>query len=134
MSYPEWHSRSHSVFIRYVINGLIATAVHFAVLTLLLEFAHLPSAGLANLIAAGFGITASFLGNRHFVFSATGGPVTHQAFRFGLLYASIAVLHGATLAIWTDWLDQDYRIGFVIATGLQFALSYLGNKRLVFSQ
>jgi hypothetical protein len=27
----------------------------------------------------------------------------------------------------------DYRIGFLIATVLQFSLSYVGNKRLVFN-
>ncbi|MBP0500502.1 GtrA family protein, partial [Mycobacterium tuberculosis] len=57
--------------LRYVINGLVATGVHFAVLTLLVEVVHVPSKGVANLLAAAVAIVSSFLGNRYFVFAAT---------------------------------------------------------------
>ena len=53
---------------RYIVNGLFATAVHYGVLTFCLTVLQLPSAGVANLIAAVFGITASFFGSRYFVF------------------------------------------------------------------
>lgn len=122
---------SHTL-VRYVLNGLFATAVHFLVLTLLIEGLQMASAGAANFIAAGFGITASFLGNRFFVFAYARGPLAYLAVRFLLLYAGIAVVHGLTLALWTDWLAMDYRIGFLLATFLQFALSYSGNRWLVF--
>ncbi|MRH79042.1 GtrA family protein [Spiribacter sp. C176] len=122
---------SHTL-VRYVLNGLFATAVHFLVLTLLIEGLQMASAGAANFIAAGFGITASFLGNRFFVFAYARGPLAYLAVRFLLLYAGIAVVHGLTLALWTDWLALDYRIGFLLATFLQFALSYSGNRWLVF--
>jgi putative flippase GtrA len=118
--------------LRYIVNGVQATAVHFAVLAFNMEVVGFTSAGLANLIAAGAGITASFLGNRYFVFRKTAAPILHQALRFSGLYVSIAFLHGAILAVWTDWLAQDYRIGFLIATAFQFSLSYLGNKWMVF--
>jgi len=117
---------------RYVINGLVATAVHFLVLSLLIEGVQIGSAGAANFIAAGFGITASFLGNRFFVFEHARGPLAYLAVRFLLLYAGIAIVHGITLAVWTDWLALDYRIGFLLATFLQFALSYSGNRWWVF--
>lgn len=117
---------------RYVLNGLMATAVHFLVLTLLIEGVQFGSAGAANFIAAGFGITASFLGNRFFVFAYARGPLAYLAVRFLLLYISIAIVHGITLAVWTDWLALDYRIGFLLATFLQFALSYAGNRWWVF--
>ena len=45
---------------RYIVNGVVATAVHYAVLRFNLGVLHIPSAGLANLIAAGFGIMTSF--------------------------------------------------------------------------
>jgi putative flippase GtrA len=122
---------SHTL-VRYVLNGLFATTVHFLVLTLLIEGLQMASAGAANFIAAGFGITASFLGNRFFVFAYARGPLAYLAVRFLLLYAGIAVVHGLTLALWTDWLALDYRIGFLLATFLQFALSYSGNRWLVF--
>ncbi len=119
---------------RYVVNGLAATAVHYGVLSLGLELLKLPSAGLANLIAAAFGITASFFGSRWFVFRRPDEPIGRQAARFGALYAAIACLHALVLALWTDYFGLDYRWGFLLATGAQVALSYWGNKRLVFNR
>jgi putative flippase GtrA len=119
-------------FFRYVVNGLLATGVHFTVLTINLEVLQLAYAGVANLIAAAFGIAASFIGSRYFVFAGRGAPLLPQAAKFALLYAAIAALHGAVLFGWTDRLKFDYRIGFLIATGLQMLLSFYGNKLLVF--
>lgn len=117
---------------RYILNGIVATAVHYAVLTANLLLFDIPSAGLANIIAAVFGITSSFIGNRYFVFRAHRGSLRSQGQRFLVLYALIACVHGAVLFVWTDVYALDYRPGFLIATFIQFALSYLGNKRLVF--
>lgn len=118
--------------VRYVVNGLAATAVHYGVLSFCLEVLRLPSAGLSNLVAASFGITASFFGSRYFVFRRPDEPIGQQAARFGALYAAIACLHALVLALWTDYFGLDYRWGFLLATFLQVALSYWGNKRLVF--
>lgn len=118
---------------RFVVNGLAATAVHFGVLTFNLKVLGFGSAGLANVCAAVFGITASFLGSRFYVFAASSRqPWLPQAVKFSGLYGAIALLHGLVLWLWTDRLGLDYRLGFVIATGLQVTLSYLGNKFLVF--
>ena len=118
--------------IKYVINGLVATAVHYGALTLNLEVLSMPSAGLANLIAACFGILTSFLGNRYFVFKQHESNIVSQAINFSLLYVAIAFLHGFILFVWSDWLKLDYRVGFLVATFFQFVLSYLGNKKMVF--
>jgi putative flippase GtrA len=117
---------------RYVINGLVATVVHYAILSFSLEVLKVPSAGLASLGASVFGITASFLGSRYFVFRQHSQTIARQAAGFALLYAAIACLHGLVLAVWTDLCRLDYRWGFLVATCLQVALSYWGNKRLVF--
>ncbi|MDA0791219.1 MAG: GtrA family protein [Proteobacteria bacterium] len=119
-------------FIRYVANGLVATFVHYCVLTLNIEVFRFESAALANLIAACVGISASYVGNRLFVFKKTDESPLRQGSKFVVLYAAIAMLHGLILLVWTDWLGFDYRIGFLIATGFQFASSYVGNKLLVF--
>lgn len=121
-----------SEIVRYILNGLVATAVHFGVLTFNLKVLALSSAGLANGIAALFGIACSFFGSRYFVFRKTDAPLLKQAVQFSGLYGCIALLHASVLFVWTDWLAQDYRIGFLLATALQVALSYLGNKKLVF--
>jgi putative flippase GtrA len=117
---------------RYIINGLVATAVHFCALTIGLSVIGLPSAGLANFCAAIVGISTSFLGSRYFVFRQFDESIAVQAVKFSGLYAAIAILHALLLFAWTDFLRYDYRIGFLIATGFQVSLSYFGNKSLVF--
>ena len=118
---------------RFILNGLLATAVHYAVLTFNLRVLGIPSAGVANFIAAWFGIGASFIGNRFFVFRHGGAPMTRQAVRFLALYAAAACLHGLLLFVWTDVLHLDYTAGFLLATAFQTVLSYLGNKLFVFA-
>jgi putative flippase GtrA len=117
---------------RYVVNGVIATAVHYTVLTIGIEIVHLKSVGFATLIAASCGICASFLGNRYFVFPASGGRFSAQAAKFVVLYGALALLNGSFMYIWSDVHHLDYRYGFVLATAVQFVLSYLGGRFVVF--
>ena len=117
---------------RYIVNGLVATAVHFAILTFNLEVVHMASAGLANFVAALCAISVSFMGSRHFVFRAAHAPAMRQAVSFVVLYTLIAVGHGLIPYLWTDRAGLDYRIGFLVATGFQVACSFIGNKLLVF--
>jgi putative flippase GtrA len=119
---------------RFIGNGLFATVVHFSILTFAMEVLHVPLAAVANFIAAIFGITVSFLGNRYFVFRAQTEPIVAQAMAFAGLYLSIAAMHGAMLLVLSDWLKADYRVGFCIATIVQTAVSYLGNRHLVFAK
>jgi putative flippase GtrA len=118
--------------VRYLINGLAATVVHFAVLTFNLKVLGWGSAGIANLVAAVFGIAASFLGSRYFVFRGSQEPLFKQVYRFIFLYAAIALLHGALMYVWADRYHLNYIAGFVVATGMQVLCSYWGNKRMVF--
>ncbi len=125
---PFWQSRPF----RYIVNGVVATAVHFAVLTFNLKVLGFSSAGLANLVAAVFGITTSFAGSRIYVFHGSAEPLMRQIYRFILLYVSIALLHGVLLYGWTDVLALNYIAGFAVATVMQVIFSYWGNKVLVF--
>jgi putative flippase GtrA len=118
---------------RYGINGFLATLIHYAVLTINLNVFLMSSAGMANLIASVFGITFSFIGNRYFVFDKCNKKLLRQVIKFSSLYSAIAIVHGLILFLWTDWLRFDYRIGFLIATALQVSLSYVGNKKMVFT-
>lgn len=117
---------------RFILNGLLAAGVHFAVLSACIELALVRSAGAANILASIAGTAASFIGSRHYVFRAAHRPMLGQATRFVALYAVIALLHGATLWLWTDVGGLDYRIGFLLAVAIQVILSYVGNRRLVF--
>jgi putative flippase GtrA len=116
---------------RFIVNGLAATAVNYAVLVVLIEWLEVPYAGPAALVAALVGIAVSFTGNRLFVFRS-GGPLLPELLRFKALYAAVALFQGAFLAIWTDLLSFDYRLGFIVVTVLGASISYLGSRSLVF--
>lgn len=118
--------------VRYILNGLFATGVHFAVLTFNLKILEWRSAGLANLLAAVFGITASFLGSRYYVFKGSTETLGHQVFRFLFLYIAIALLHGGIMYLWVDSYRLNYIYGFIVATIMQMVFSFWGNKLLVF--
>lgn len=117
---------------RFIVNGLLASAVHYAALSFNLQVLEMPSAGLANFFAAWFGIAASFIGSRFFVFRHREEPWVQQAKRFLASYAAIACLHGLLLYAWTDRLHLDYTVGLILAAMMQAVLSYLSNKLLVF--
>ena len=117
---------------RYLINGAFATAVHLGVLVFIIQVLKWSSAGMANGVAAIFGITTSFLGSRYYVFSSSLESVSAQVFKFLLLYLSIALLHAGLLFVWTDYYQLHYLAGFLVATIMQLLLSYWGNKLLVF--
>lgn len=118
--------------VRYLINGVVATAVHYGVLRFNIEALHVPLAGVANAIAAVFGITVSFLGNRYFVFHGQKGNAIKQGSLFVLVYVCIALLHALVMYVWADRLGYDYRIGFLLATAMQMIFSFLANKFVVF--
>ena len=121
-----------SEVLRFILNGLVATGVHYAVLTLNVQYLRVPSFGLSNLLAAVFGIGSSFLGNRFFVFRGTRKAFVTQLSQFSALYAVLAVFQGSFLFFWSDILRFDYRAGFLCATFLQFCVSYIVNKKRIF--
>ena len=125
-------SRQAAELVRYFINGVAATAVHYGVLSFNLDVLHFSSAGVANLFAAIVGITTSFLGSRYFVFQKFGESICRQSVKFFFLYSAIALVHAVVLFVWSDFFKLDYRIGFIVATSIQVSISYLGNKALVF--
>lgn len=117
---------------RYILNGLTATTVHFAVLTFNVEVVHFKFVGFANLVAALIASSVAFFGNRHFVFKKFDEPIFAQAIKFGGLYLAMALFHGAGLFLWSDMFHLNYRTGFVMVTALQVIIGYFGNKLLVF--
>lgn len=118
--------------VRFLVNGLVATGVHFTVLHVCIEVMHVTLAAVANAIAAVFGIATSFLGNRYFVFAGRPGSAVRQGALFVLVYAGIALLHGLLMFAWADWLGLDYRIGFLLITAMQMVFSFIINKFVVF--
>ncbi len=118
--------------VRYLINGLAATALHFFVLYVCIEIFNFDSAGFSNLIASIVGITFTFLGNRYFVFYGSNQSFSEQAIKFAGLYTLIALLNGSILFLWTDIFGYKYKIGFLICLILQVTLGYFSAKKYVF--
>lgn len=121
-----------AVVVRFVLNGLVATAMHYAVLVTLIETGAVQSAGVANAAASIVGITASYIGSRKFVF-ASRAPVASTLPSFLLIYVAVAMLHFVVLWLWTDRAGFNYSVGFVLATALSTCLTFIGNRYLVFN-
>jgi putative flippase GtrA len=117
---------------RYLVNGGVATVVHFLVLTFNLRVLDWESAGLSNIVAAVCGTIVSFLGNRYYVFHGSTEPLFKQIYRFSFIYVAIAMGHGLILYVWSDVYRMNYIFGFMLATVFQVACSYSGNKLMVF--
>jgi putative flippase GtrA len=117
--------------LRFGAVGLAATAVHFALLTLLVEAAGLPppaANGAAFLGALG----VTYLGQSLWVFPGRSRHGPRQMLRFA---ASLAIGFGANVAIMAlsvQVLGLGYRAGFVLAVLLVPALSFVVNRFWVF--
>ena len=112
--------------LRYIINGLAATLVHYSVLNFNLLVIEFESAGVANMVAACFGIAVSFIGSRYYVYRGHTNSLSSQFVRFSLLYAFIALLHGVILFIWTDVYALNHHVGFLLATFFRYCLVIWG--------
>ncbi|WCE05188.1 GtrA family protein [Pseudoxanthomonas sp. JBR18] len=117
---------------RYLINGLVATVVHYSTLRFNLEVLQMRSAGIANALAALFGIAVSFVGSRYYVFRAAEKALVRQGTLFLSFYGLIALVHGLILYIWTDRAGLNYTAGFLVATVMQVCFSFVVNKFMVF--
>lgn len=118
--------------VRYGVNGLVATFVHYSVLYFCIEIYSINSVGLANFIASVFGVLVSFFGNRFFVFHTTEDFLSKQLLGFLILYGLIAIMHGTLLHIWSDIYELNYNVGFLMAVIIQFFLGYFCSKYVVF--
>ena len=117
----------------FMVNGLLATFIHFLTLTFLVNFSPL-NYGLSNFFSFIVGSISSFLGNKFFVFNIKLKAKTfHQILKFGFLYIFLACTHGLALYWWSDIYNYNYIIGFLLITIINTVLSFLFNKYLIFN-
>ena len=88
---------------RFILNGLAATAVHFTVLSVAIQVLLISPAALANFIAAIFGITVSFLGNRYFVFRSHTERIVAQVLVVSPASLRLSGLVAAALGVLVVW-------------------------------
>jgi putative flippase GtrA len=118
--------------VRFAANGVLATAVHYFCLFILLEILQIPLAGVASGLASISGIITSYFGNKNFVF-ASKSTVSATLPKFLVSYVAVALIHFTVLTTWTDILHQDYTIGFLGATSVSAAVTYVTNAFFVFT-
>jgi|SRR5688572_5164049 putative flippase GtrA len=119
------------VFGRYLLVGLAATAVHYALLLALVEFAGAAAAPAAAFGAA-CGALAAYAGNRSFTFKA--GAAHRQALpRFLAVAACGSAGNGAIVWAGTEVLGMHYMAAQVIATAIVVWSGFALNRNWSFA-
>ena len=116
----------------FILNGVVATVVHYAVCMLCLSLFAFKSLGLSFFVGSIFGTVASFLGNRFVVFVATQGEVLPQFVKFVLTYMAISLLVSFIVGSLTKSSDLSSQIIFLLGIAFQVTLSFLTSKWLIF--
>ena len=116
-------------FVRYTLVGAIATAVHYALLTIAVELLHWP-AFVGSGVGAVVGAQVAFFGNRWFTFRHAG-HVSRAWLKFqgtavvGALVGMLVVGAGVGLGV-------HYLAAQVIATLLSLVLTFAINRAWTF--
>ena len=119
-------------FFIFIINGLMATFVHFLLLVIFIEVFNMENIVVANISAGLLAIMFSFIGNRHFVFKSKTADLYSQIIKFLILYLIILFLHTLLMALLTVNIGLDYRISFVLVSAIMAITSFFMNKLIVF--
>lgn len=120
-------------FFWYTVAGGIATAVHYAVLLVLVEvFARAPSP--SAVLGALCGAVVSYLFNRYLTFP--GARVRHQLAipKFLLVSLMGALVNGALVWAGIHWLAWHYLLAQAVATLLVLGLTYRLNRSWTFAR
>ncbi len=120
------------VFFRYVLAGGIATAVHYAVLLLLVEVFAWPAAPSAA-CGALCGAAVSYLVNRYMTFPGTTARHQQAVPRFMLIALAGAALNGGLVWGGVHLLNWHYLAAQAVATLLVLGLSFRLNRCWTFA-
>jgi putative flippase GtrA len=124
-------TRVMPAFGRYLLIGLLATAIHYALLMALVELAGAAAAPSAAFGAA-CGALAAYAGNHRYTF--VGGAAHRRALpRFLAVAALGAAANGAIVWAGTEFLGMHYLAAQVVATTIVVWSGYVLNRRLSFA-
>jgi putative flippase GtrA len=126
MTVPVMHA-----FGRYLLVGLLATVIHYALLIALVELGGAAAAPSAAFGAA-CGALAAYAGNRRYTFA--GGAAHGQALpRFLAVAAFGTAANGAIVWAGTQILDMHYLAAQVVATSVVVWCGFVLNRRWSFA-
>jgi len=124
-------------FIKFILNGLLATGVHYVTMLLLSHYV-IAIYAIAYGVASVFGMLTSFLGNKFFVFTSANqnraqyNGTFSQLRSFLILYGLIMLICSLLMGVLSDLLHINYNLSFIMALCVQTLLGFFGNKRYVF--
>lgn len=118
-------------FARFACVGAVATALQYAVLVALVEFAALP-ATVASTVGFACGAVANYLLNRAWTFGARGSHA-RAAPRFAAMAAAGLALNAAVMAALHDLATLPYLLAQVLATGACLWFNYRVASRWVYA-
>ncbi|MES2279868.1 MAG: GtrA family protein [Pseudomonadota bacterium] len=120
------------VFFWYTLAGGLATAVHYAVLLVLVELFGMPPSPSA-VAGALCGAAVSYIVNRLITFP--GATVRHQLAvpRFLAVAVAGALVNGALVWAGVHWLGWHYLLAQAVATLLVLGLTYRLNRSWTFA-
>jgi putative flippase GtrA len=115
----------------YALIGALATAVHYLVLMILVEWAGV-GAGLAAALGASAGALAAYAGNRRFTFASRAAH-RRALPRFLAVAALGAATSAALVHAGTGWLGLHYLLPQAVATALVLFAGFTLNRRWSFA-
>lgn len=116
---------------RFGLVGIIATAVHFSVLTLAVERFSIPPS-TANGVAFLCALSISYLGQSRWVFHIRSRHGTVQVLRFSISLGIGFLANILVMAYSIRVLSLSYKVGFLISLIVVPLLSFFINKLWVF--
>lgn len=121
------------MFMKYLLVGVAATALHYAILVSVVEGAHGSPAFGAGLGALA-GAVLAYAGNHRYTFGARRTAHSQALGRFMLVAAFMAIGHASVVWLGSTVLGLHYLLAQVIASGLAFLGGFKLNQRWSFAQ
>jgi putative flippase GtrA len=117
---------------RYLLVGVLATALHYTVLVAVVERLHgTPALGAG--LGALAGAVLAYFGNRRFTFSDTRAGHAQALTRFMLVAVLLALGHALIVWCGSTLLGLHYLLSQVIASGVAFICGFKLNKSWSFA-
>ena len=117
-------------FIRFIVVGLLNTAVDFGLLNLLIYLFRWPSVW-ANTVSFSVAVLNSFFWNKYWTFKSRDCHIS-EFIRFNSVYVFVFVVNAITLIILVDIFNMNPKIGQLIALPIITIISFTGHRRWSF--
>ena len=119
-------------FLRFLLFGVLSTALHFLLMTLFFSLKAITLAGTANFVASTICAFCAFIFNCRFVFDSELKINIYKILKFILVYSGGAMIHFFVPYVMTDLAGFHINIAFLLALCVHVPLTYLLSKYWIF--